>query len=467
MSTTKWRKTDYEAAEEVGYGGMPKAKVAEINAQETQKQQTIPQQQTTPTIVPKVQAADSALGNLAAAKSFSYNGTKPTYASPYSEKINQLFDEIMATPDFKYNPESDESYLALQRQYTNLGKNAMKDTTAQIAAQTGGIASSYAASAGAQAYNNYMNELSGFIPELQQLSYQMYLDDLNKKYKELDMYNGLEEKEYGRYMDELNEYYTDYDIAYNQFLNEQNQQNYLNELEYQKSLDELAQQNYLNELEFNREQFDYNKKQDALAQQNYLNELNYNKDQADYERLWSEAITKAEFGDYSGLEALGIDTTTIQESINSQKEQEEYDRIWIEAITKAEFGDYSGIESLGIDTSALYSNETEEEEDFDPYSKETIGVLASDILYDRSYNAGGLPTAGLLPKTTNRVPESVIASVLGVPESDLVRGVQRTQEEAVQKADEKLRSGAIDSYQYELIMKQLDMIYDSKENRLY
>ena len=50
----------------------------------------------------------------------------------------------------------------------------MEDTLGKAAALTGGYASSYAQSAGQQAYNGYLQELAALVPELRQaaLDYQ-------------------------------------------------------------------------------------------------------------------------------------------------------------------------------------------------------------------------------------------------------------------------------------------------------
>lgn len=58
--------------------------------------------------------------------------------------------------------------------------------------------------------------------------------------------------------------------------------------------------------------------------------------------LWEQALQKAEIGDYSGLQALGINT-----------EKREYAENLNNALTLAGIGDYSGLEALGIDTSKI------------------------------------------------------------------------------------------------------------------
>lgn len=56
--------------------------------------------------------------------------------------------------------------------------------------------------------------------------------------------------------------------------------------------------------------------------------------------LWELALQKAQLGDYSGLKALGVDTTESEYNVSLSK-----------ALQLAELGDYSGLKALGIDTS--------------------------------------------------------------------------------------------------------------------
>ncbi len=368
MNTTTYRKKDEEEVVNAQPTQTTTYKtITPIQKAEPQKTETNPVTNATPVqnVVPTAASVENSLSQQAAAKSFSYNGTKPTYASPYSEKIDQLFNEIQNNPEFVFDPEKDTSYQALKGQYTQLGQQAMKDTTAQIAAQTGGIASSYAASAGSQAYNNYMNELAGFIPELQQLAYEMYQGDLNRKYQQLDALNMLENNAYGQYRDQMSDYYTDYNMAYDQFLNELAQENWQKEFDSNEYWNRVNQSNWESEMSYKQmlaameqanwqAQFDYNAQQDAINRQDKLDALAYEKEQAAIDRAWEEALTKADLGDFSGLESLGFDTSSIYNEMKKAEEKAAYDKAWEEAKTKAEYGDYSGLAGLGVDTSAIY-----------------------------------------------------------------------------------------------------------------
>ncbi|MEE0898082.1 MAG: hypothetical protein U0L88_10700, partial [Acutalibacteraceae bacterium] len=132
-----------------------------------------------------------------------YTSLIPGFDGIGEEKYNEIFNqpeikvkkptarERYETRQFEYNLEDDplwQQYISSARRN---GQNAMTDTMAKVASQTGGIAGSYAVAAGAGAYNDYMQEANEVIPYLEQLAYQKYQDELNR---DLNLYD-MEEKE--------------------------------------------------------------------------------------------------------------------------------------------------------------------------------------------------------------------------------------------------------------------------------
>ena len=79
-------------------------------------------------------------------------------ANMHSQNKNQRGEESFRTREFSYNVEDDPLYQQYMKTARRNGQNAMTDTIARTAAQTGGIAGSYAVAAGANAYNDYMQE---------------------------------------------------------------------------------------------------------------------------------------------------------------------------------------------------------------------------------------------------------------------------------------------------------------------
>lgn len=139
-----------------------------------------------------------------------------TYNSEYADLIKAASDRVN---NWDYDPMKDVSYRAYAKQYTRNGANAYEDTLARLATRTGGVASSYAAAAAQQQYNNYMADLASKVPELEQLAYQKAMNNLN-------MYTGLDETAYNRWQNDEQMRYNDWarlqsaaQSAYNQRYN--------------------------------------------------------------------------------------------------------------------------------------------------------------------------------------------------------------------------------------------------------
>lgn len=181
------------------------------------------------------------------------------YLSKYQARIDALADAILNREAFTYDKDSDPLYQQYKESYTRAGKRAMQDTLAQVSARTGGMASSYGVGASQQTFNNYMAALADKIPELRQLAYSMYMDELGQDRADLSMLQGLDDTAYGRFTDQRD---FDYGAYRDSVADSQWQQNF----DYQKEQDALAQQNW-------QTQWDYQLEQDALARQDALNKL--------------------------------------------------------------------------------------------------------------------------------------------------------------------------------------------------
>lgn len=130
------------------------------------------------------------------------------YISSYSDQIDQLINNL-SNRKFSYDINGDPLYQQYKTQYMNQGKQAMEDTIGQASALTGGYGNSYAAAAGNQAYNSYLDQLNSKIPELYQLALSKYNTegaDLQNLYSVL---SNEEASDYGKYRDKVSDYQTD------------------------------------------------------------------------------------------------------------------------------------------------------------------------------------------------------------------------------------------------------------------
>lgn len=138
----------------------------------------------------------------------------PVFYDAYGNQIADQRNKILNREAFSYNPEEDPLYAVYKAQYNREGNRATQNTIGEMAARTGGMASSYAGTAAAQAGQYYAQQLADRIPELQQLAYSMYMDDLNSGRQDLAMLEGASDRDYGRFMDSYGMWSNDRDFAY-------------------------------------------------------------------------------------------------------------------------------------------------------------------------------------------------------------------------------------------------------------
>jgi len=224
-------------------------------------------------------AGNSALGDAQTYGSNAY----PLYSSAYTPQIEdimrqigsygsfnygrdneyqQALDRVAQPPEFRYDLESDPMYQQYAKQYAREGQRAMQDTLAQVSARTGGLASSYAEQAAQQANQYYMQQLNDVIPTLYQQAYDRYVQDYAMQQNALDALAADRSTQYGEWADR-------YSML----------QNYLGNLQGQDATE-------------------YSRALDAQNRRDALAELG------------------ASYGDYSGLNALGIDTTMLTDPIS-------------------------------------------------------------------------------------------------------------------------------------------------------
>lgn len=121
------------------------------------------------------------------------------YRSRFEERLQALYDQIAGREAFDYDPEEDESYQRYARLYAARGAAAMEDTLGKAAALTGGYASSYAQSAGQQAYNGYLQELAALVPELRQAALAEYQQEGKALQNQYSMLDAQEKADYDRW----------------------------------------------------------------------------------------------------------------------------------------------------------------------------------------------------------------------------------------------------------------------------
>ena len=139
----------------------------------------------------------------------------------YSDQVRNMVDKIMNREKFSYDVDTDPLFQQALASAMNSGKQAMQDTIGQASALTGGYGSTYATTAGNQAYNSFIEDAYDNLPQYYQLAleaYQMEGDDMFRQY---GMLSDEDAKEFDRYLTAYDATYQQrnriYDEAYNQF----------------------------------------------------------------------------------------------------------------------------------------------------------------------------------------------------------------------------------------------------------
>lgn len=231
--------------------------------------------------------------------------SKPgAYESQWQEQINGLMNQIMNREDFSYDLNADALYKQYANQYMQQGKMAMMDTMGQAQAMTGGYGNSYAQAVGQQAYQGYLQQLNEVVPELYQMAYDRYQQEVQDLYNQFSMLGAQEEQAYGRYRDQMSDYYANLQQAFNQY-NTEREYDYSKyaadrnfaygafaddrSYAYQTERDAVADKQWSDSFAYQKEQdaianqqwqdsFDYEKYRDTVADQQWEDSFQYQKD---------------------------------------------------------------------------------------------------------------------------------------------------------------------------------------------
>lgn len=124
------------------------------------------------------------------------------YKSQYSPQITDLVNSIVNRQAFSYDHNTDPAYQALAKTYGRLGETAGKNTLADVSMNTGGLASSAAVTAAAQARGQFNQQLVDQIPGLMEAAYGRYKSEFDMKNSALDQLRGLDNTDYSRFADD-------------------------------------------------------------------------------------------------------------------------------------------------------------------------------------------------------------------------------------------------------------------------
>ena len=211
--------------------------------------------------------------------------TAPEYESEYLDNINSLMDQLLNREEFNYNPQTDQLYDVYKQACQREGQRATEDALGNAAILSGGMPSTAAVTAATQAGDYYAAQLSDRIPQLEQNAYDRYVNDYNMDANTLSMLQSLDDSAYSRYAN-------DRAFDYQQWMDDYNID--LSNLSMLQTLDDTAYNRFMNQLQYAADQ-----------------------DAANFEKDYNMAALAAEYGDYSYLRKMGIDTSALERSVGT------------------------------------------------------------------------------------------------------------------------------------------------------
>lgn len=214
----------------------------------------------------------------------------------YGQSVKDALDKINNREKFSYDINGDALYQQYKDQYMNQGRLAMQDTIGQASAMTGGYGNSYAATAGNQAYQGYLQQLNDVVPELYQMALNQYNQEGQDLKDNLAMYQSLYGTEYGEYRDKVSDWNTEQARLSDAYNNERT-------FDYNKF---SSDRDYYNTAYNNERTYDYGQYSDA-----------YNRAFAQYQQQVSEDQWLKDYN----LEKTKADQSATIASLNAQLDE--------------------------------------------------------------------------------------------------------------------------------------------------
>ena len=316
----------------------------------------------------------------------------------YTDQLKDIISQIQNREDFEYDVDKDTLFQQALASAMGSGKSAMQDTIGQASALTGGYGSTYATSAGNQAYNAFIEDAYNNLPEYYNMALQAYQAEGQEMYQQLDMLNAADatewgrtydtwqsnfanaqqmyNQEYGAWQDSITNAYNNANLqlsehnqlvtdAYNLYVTSKDSADTLYAQEYQKWQDQVNQAMSLAGMQqtdyWNQTELDYKKDRDAVADSQWQQTFDFNKKQADIAQSnWEKeynlelASNNAKVDTKTGK--VTVDTPTYKEATEAQKKKalEAYNEGGDAALNKYVDSLPSNIDIEGIDS---YVNE--------------------------------------------------------------------------------------------------------------
>ena len=177
------------------------------------------------------------------------DAAKPVeYTSKWQQQLDAAMDKILNREAFSYDLNGDALYRQYKDRAVKNGRLAMMDTMGQAAAMTGGYGSSYAQSAGQQAYQKQMDTLTGQAAQLYDRARQDYDRQGQTDRDRYDLLRQRENSSYNQYKQSLSSWETENQRLWDRY-------DSLRQQEYQAQRDLIEDQQWQAEFDEAHRQF--------------------------------------------------------------------------------------------------------------------------------------------------------------------------------------------------------------------
>ena len=170
------------------------------------------------------------------------------YTSKWQQQLDAAMDKILNREAFSYDLNGDALYRQYKDRAVKNGRLAMMDTMGQAAAMTGGYGSSYAQSAGQQAYQKQMDTLTDQAAQLYDRARQDYDRQGQMDRDWYDILRQRENSSYNQYKQGLSSWETENQRLWDRY-------DSLRQQEYQAQRDLIQDQQWQAEFDEAHRQF--------------------------------------------------------------------------------------------------------------------------------------------------------------------------------------------------------------------
>lgn len=170
------------------------------------------------------------------------------YTSKWQQQLDAAMDKILNREAFSYDLNGDALYRQYKDRAVKNGRLAMMDTMGQAAAMTGGYGSSYAQSAGQQAYQKQMDTLTDQAAQLYDRARKDYDRQGQTDRDRYDLLRQRENSSYNQYKQSLSSWETENQRLWDRY-------DSLRQQEYQAQRDLIEDQQWQAEFDEAHRQF--------------------------------------------------------------------------------------------------------------------------------------------------------------------------------------------------------------------